>query len=327
MKKYIVRYGAIRLHGVFSLNSDAPLFHGTAVIVRTSRGLEAGTVLCEAAERSMAAFSGPIEENRLIRVMTDDDRKQQRQIAVAEKDEFVRTRAVVERMKIPLELIRVEHIFGGERLIVYYTAEGRIDFRELVKKLACEFQTRIEMRQIHGRDVSKLMADVGECGRDACCTGFLEEMRPVVMKLAKLQNPSINPAKISGRCGRLKCCYRFEHDHYAELHSLLPPVGKTVQTPDGPGRVIAQELLAKRVQVDLGPLGFKHFTVEEVRLLATAPVPAPGGQDPPAANTGSRRGGRPPRGHSRPPRREGPRKEHGRDPNKEHGRDPKKKER
>ena len=126
MKKYIVRYGAIRLHGVFSLNSDVPLYHGTAVIVRTSRGLEAGTVLCEADEQNVAAFAGQMEENRLIRVMSDDDRKQRRQIAVAEKDEFVRTHAVVERMKIPLELVRVEHIFGGERLIVYYTAEGRI---------------------------------------------------------------------------------------------------------------------------------------------------------------------------------------------------------
>lgn len=300
MKQYIVCYGAIRLHGVFSVNRDEPLYHGTRVIVRTSRGLESGTILCEANSQNIATLPEKYEENRLVRVMTKDDLTQRPKIDAAEKGEFIRTRAIVERMNIPLELVYVEHIFGGERLIVYYTAEGRIDFRELVKVLASEFQTRVEMRQIRARDVSKILVDVGECGRNACCTCFQGEMASVGMKIAKLQTPAINPSKISGRCGRLKCCYRFEHDHYAELRDLFPPVGKIVQTPDGPGRVMSQALLAKRVQVDLGQLGYKYFTVDEVELL---PDP-PSTPDPEVPATGSRHG-RPGKDRTRSPKREG----------------------
>ena len=124
-----------------------------------------------------------------------------------------------------MQLVDVEHLFGGERIVVYYLAENRVDFRELVKALAGEFQTRIEMRQIGVRDEAKLLADYGDCGKPVCCNTHLSEMPPVSMKMAKLQKATLDPTKISGRCGRLKCCLRYEYDTYEELQKDLPPRG------------------------------------------------------------------------------------------------------
>ena len=129
-----------------------------------------------------------------------------------------------------MQLVDVEHLFGGERIVVYYLAENRVDFRELVKALAGEFQTRIEMRQIGSRDEAKLLADYGDCGKPVCCNTHLSEMPPVSMKMAKLQKATLDPTKISGRCGRLKCCLRYEYDTYEQLQKDLPPVGSDIIT-------------------------------------------------------------------------------------------------
>ena len=259
----------MRLLGIFSRSSDELLFHGTRVIVRTNRGQEAGWVLCEATNEAVEALPKGMEEDRMIRIMTTDDEAECRRMRLAEKDEFLRARKIIERMKIVMDLVRVEHIFGGERLIVYYVADGRIDFRELVKVLAAEFQTRIEMRQIGVRDETKLLADIGDCGREVCCNSYLIAMPPVSMKMAKLQKATLDPTKISGRCGRLKCCLRYEYDVYTELQSILPPVGRSVQTPDGPGKVLAQELLAKKVLVELSDRTRKYFSADDVRIART----------------------------------------------------------
>ena len=267
MIKYIVRYGAMRLLGIFSRNSDERLFHGTRVIVRTSRGQEVGTLLCEATQEAVAALPKGMEEDRLIRVMTTADETECRQMLAVEKTEFEKTAEIIRRMKIVMELVRVEHIFGGERLIVYYVAEGRIDFRELVKALAAEFQTRIEMRQIGVRDETKLLADIGDCGREVCCNSYLIAMPPVSMKMAKLQKATLDPTKISGRCGRLKCCLRYEYDVYTELLAILPPIGRTVETADGVGKILAQELLAKKLLVELPDRTRKYFPADEVKLV------------------------------------------------------------
>lgn len=274
IRKYIARFGAMRLLGIFSFASDAPLFHGTRVILRTSRGQEAGTVLCEATPESVSVIPPGMEENRIVRIMTAADETESRQIRTVERDEFSRAKEIIDRMKIVMDLVRVEHLFGGERLIIYYVAEGRIDFRELVKILASEFQTRIEMRQIGVRDETKLLADIGDCGREVCCNSYLIAMPPVSMKMAKLQKATLDPTKISGRCGRLKCCLRYEYDVYAELLTLLPPVGKWVETPDGTGRVIAQELLAKKVLVELGDRTRKYFGADEISVLTLEREPA-----------------------------------------------------
>jgi cell fate regulator YaaT (PSP1 superfamily) len=148
-----------------------------------------------------------------------------------------------------MQLIDAEHLFGGERLVFYYLSEARVDFRELVKSLAGDFNTRIEMRQIGIRDEAKLLADYGDCGKPVCCNTHLQEMPPVSMKMAKVQKATLDPTKISGRCGRLKCCLRYEYDTYAEYQRELPKVGKTVVTRQGQGRVLSQEILAQKLLV------------------------------------------------------------------------------
>ena len=149
-----------------------------------------------------------------------------------------------------MELVDVEHLFGGERIVFYFLAEKRVDFRDLVKDLAREYQTRIEMRQIGVRDEAKLLADYGDCGKPVCCNTHMTVMPPVSMRMAKLQKSTLDPSKISGRCGRLKCCLRFEQDVYEEFQEALPPVGARVVTPKGQGRVLAQEVLARKVLVE-----------------------------------------------------------------------------
>ena len=157
----------------------------------------------------------------------------------------------VEAIGLQMQLVDVEHLFGGERVVVYYLAEGRIDFRELVKRLASEFQTRIEMRQIGVRDEAKLLADYGDCGKPVCCNTHLSQMPPVSMKMAKLQKATLDPTKISGRCGRLKCCLRYEYDTYVELRREMPPVGSDVVTEGGRARVLNHEVLAQQILVEL----------------------------------------------------------------------------
>jgi cell fate regulator YaaT (PSP1 superfamily) len=149
-----------------------------------------------------------------------------------------------------MKLVDVEHLYGGERVVIYYLAEGRVDFRELVKTLANEFQTRIEMRQIGVRDEAKLLADYGDCGKVVCCNTHLSEMPPVSMKMAKLQRATLDPSKISGRCGRLKCCLRYEYDTYQVLQRELPPVGADIITNSGRARVLAQEILAGQILIE-----------------------------------------------------------------------------
>ena len=258
----------MRLMGVFSFSSEEPLFHGTRVILRTSRGQEAGTILCKATKEAVAAFPPGLEENNILRVMTQTDEAECRQIQSAEGGEYQRAKEIIAKMNLGMDLVRVEHIYGGERLIIYYVAEGRVDFRELVRLLASEFQTRIEMRQIGVRDETKLLADIGDCGREVCCNAYLISMPPVSMKMAKLQKATLDPTKISGRCGRLKCCLRYEYDVYTERLALLPPIGTDIQTPAGHGVVIGQELLAKRLLVELEDRTRKYFTLEEIEAAA-----------------------------------------------------------
>jgi cell fate regulator YaaT (PSP1 superfamily) len=163
-----------------------------------------------------------------------------------------------------MELVDVEHLFGGERIVFYFLAEKRVDFRELVKDLARQFQTRIEMRQIGVRDEAKLLADYGDCGKPVCCNTHMSAMPPVSMRMAKLQKSTLDPSKISGRCGRLKCCLRFEQDVYEEFQAELPNVGTRIVTAKGQGRVLAQEILARRLLVEFEDGRRLPVAVEEV---------------------------------------------------------------
>src|SRR6185295_8014342 len=187
---------------------------------------------------------------QILRTMTHEDAHELTRIREQERKEFETCKQFIEREKLDMKLVDVEHLFGGERVVVYYLAENRVDFRELVRQLAAEFQTRVEMRQIGVRDEAKLLADYGDCGKPVCCNTHLSEMPPVSMKMAKIQKATLDPTKISGRCGRLKCCLRYEYDTYEALQKELPPVGADVLTQKGRHRVLAHEILAQQLLVE-----------------------------------------------------------------------------
>jgi len=248
MAKYVVRYGAMRALGLLSPRGSDRYRRGDRVIARTNRGLEAGNVLCVATDDVLSGLrDAPYGQIR--RPMTAEDMNELIHIKSNERAEFETCQRHVHQLGLSMQLIDVEHIFGGERIVVYYLAEQRVDFRELVKRLASEFQTRIEMRQIGVRDEAKLLADYGDCGQPVCCGSHLTEMPPVSMKMAKVQKATLDPTKISGRCGRLKCCLRYEYPSYVAMQKELPPVGCDVVTKDGRARVLGHEVLAQQLLV------------------------------------------------------------------------------
>jgi len=214
--KYIVHFGAMQLLGVFSCADNTVFRYGNRVIVKTPRGQEVGIVRCEATPEIMEKLESGFVEDRIVRLMTESDEIEHRKLRQEEQEKRERCRQIIQERKIVMELVHVEHLFGGERLVIYYKAEGRVDFRELVKVLAAEFQVRIEMRQIGVRDEMKLQTSIGDCGRDVCCACYLRETPTVTIKMAKVQRVALDPVKISGYCGRLKCCLRYEYDGYVE---------------------------------------------------------------------------------------------------------------
>lgn len=239
----------MRVLGVFNTHRDEMYPRSAAVICRTERGLESGEVLCEATEQSLAQMRDP-PTGQILRRMTADDIRDLSHLHEQEKKEYEVTDRLIREHNLDMRLVDVEHLFGGERVVIYYLAENRVDFRELVRILAGEFQTRVEMRQIGVRDEAKLLADYGDCGKPVCCNTHLSEMPPVSMKMAKLQKATLDPTKISGRCGRLKCCLRYEYDVYEMLQKDLAPIGSDVVTARGRARVLAHNILAGELLVE-----------------------------------------------------------------------------
>ena len=220
---YVVRYGSTRLVAEFTVKAEQQYSRHADVIVRSNRGVEWGEVLCAATEKTREYLGADSSAGRILRRANEQDYQRREEIREQEPGEFTGVGRTIDDHKLQMQLVDVEHLFGGERLIVYYLAEKRVDFRELVKALAKQFKTRIEMRQIGVRDEAKLMADYGDCGKPVCCNTHLREMPPVSMKMAKLQKATLDPTKISGRCGRLKCCLRYEYDTYDEFPPGTPP--------------------------------------------------------------------------------------------------------
>jgi cell fate regulator YaaT (PSP1 superfamily) len=249
LPKYVVRCGSTRALGVFTTSSGSLYARGARVIARTERGLEAGEVLCEATDQAVNYLDQP-GRGQIMRDMTGEDERELTRIHAAERREFEVCRDQIQQQALDMKLVDVEHVFGGERIVFYYLAENRVDFRDLVKALAAEFQTRIELRQIGVRDEAKLLADYGDCGKPVCCNTHLAAMPPVSMKMAKLQKAALDPTKISGRCGRLKCCLRYEYDTYEQLQKELPPVGVQIITGKGRAKVLAQEILSAQLLVE-----------------------------------------------------------------------------
>jgi cell fate regulator YaaT (PSP1 superfamily) len=247
--KYIVRHGAMRFLGEYEAAEGESFARSNQVVVRSERGLEVGEVLCESNPRAIELISeathGPI-----LRLLSADDLEQLDRLRAREQEEMDACCRIVEERQLQMELVDAEHILGGERIVFYFLADKRVDFRDLVKDLAREFKTRIEMRQIGVRDEAKLLADYGDCGKPVCCNTHMLSMPPVSMRMAKLQKSTLDPSKISGRCGRLKCCLRFEQDVYDEFQKELPAPGTRILTRKGQGQVLSQEILARKVLVE-----------------------------------------------------------------------------
>lgn len=249
MPKYVVRHGSMRQLGVFGTRGGDTYARGAHVIARTSRGLEVGEVLCEATEHALVNMKDP-KNGQILHEQTDEDLGEIRRLQDQEQREHEACLRQIDELKLDMRLVDVERLYGGERVIVYYLADERVDFRQLVKNLAREFQTRVEMRQIGVRDEAKLLADYGDCGKPVCCNTHLSEMPPVSMRMAKLQKATLDPSKISGRCGRLKCCLRYEYETYQQLQKDLPPVGSEIITEKGRARVLAQEILTGQLLIE-----------------------------------------------------------------------------
>jgi cell fate regulator YaaT (PSP1 superfamily) len=248
-KTFIVRYGQMRYLGEYAglAGQDHP--RGQRVVVRSDRGTELGEVLSPATDRTALFLENPVRGD-ILRVATAEDLAAEPRLAELQRHGFTTCGELIVRRRLQMDLVDVEALFGRERMVFYYLAEKRVDFRELVKDLARALQTRIEMRQIGVRDEAKLLADYGDCGKPVCCNTHLSRMPPVSMRMAKIQKTTLDPSKISGRCGRLKCCLRYEFDTYQALERELPAVGSRVVTHQGQGRVLALEVLARKVVVE-----------------------------------------------------------------------------
>lgn len=243
----IVRYGTLKILGNFL--SKIPDLKKEEVIIRTNRGIEIGEFISVLKEVSEDSKEGVTDE--VIRVATVDDKAKQKKIEneIVPK-EYGYCKKKIKELKVPMKLIGVEHLFGDKKIIIHYTAEKRIDFRELVKDLAREFQARIEMKQIGVRDEARMLADYQQCGRELCCRTFLKNLEPVAMKMAKRQKATMDPAKISGRCGKLMCCLRYEDEVYEEFKGSLPRKGMIVKSLKGEGEVVGHEILAQNVIIE-----------------------------------------------------------------------------
>jgi cell fate regulator YaaT (PSP1 superfamily) len=247
--KHIVRHGSMRFLGEFTAAPNLAVPRKAQVVVRSERGLELGEVLCPSTPAILATLPEPTH-GEVLRLLTPDDHKRIEQLRHVEMKQYDKAVELIAHHKLAMQLVTVENLFGGERIVFYFLAENRVDFRELVKSMAREFHTRIELRQIGVRDEAKLLADYGDCGKPVCCNTHMAVMPPVSMRMAKLQKSTLDPTKISGRCGRLKCCLRFEQDVYEEFQHELPPLGSRVVTRKGQGRVLAHEVLARRLLVE-----------------------------------------------------------------------------
>ncbi len=246
---------------------------GDNVIVETSRGVECGKVALANRELSDDKVTAPLK--KLIRKATEEDMKIVEENKEKEKKAFAICEQKIAQHKLQMKLVNVEYTFDNNKILFYFTADGRVDFRELVKDLAYVFRTRIELRQIGVRDEAKMLGGLGICGRPFCCKTFLGEFQPVSIKMAKEQGMSLNPVKISGTCGRLMCCLKYEQDVYSKLLKTTPKIGAIVDTPDGKGNVIDVNIITGVLTVSLNksPDAAPHtYNVSDVRVIKDAQI-------------------------------------------------------
>lgn len=241
------------------------------VIVETARGVEYGKVVVPIKQVEENDVVLPLKQ--VVRPSTDKDRIQVEENRLESAQALaLGTEKIIER-NLEMKLVDVEYTFDRNKIIFYFTAEGRVDFRDLVKDLASVFRTRIELRQIGVRDEAKMLGGIGPCGRMLCCSTFLGDFEPVSIKMAKDQNLSLNPSKISGLCGRLMCCLKYENDEYETAREQMPDIGDKVETPDGLGRVVSMNILERVLRIELpDPQRVLDYTLEEITNHATNQV-------------------------------------------------------
>ncbi len=246
---------------------------GANVIVETARGIEFGEAVIPVREVADDEIVAPLK--KVMRLATEEDIKHASDNNKKEKEAFATCLQKIRDHHLDMKLIDVEYTFDNNKVLFYFTADGRVDFRELVKDLAAVFKTRIELRQIGVRDESKMMGGIGVCGRVLCCSSYLGEFQPVSIKMAKEQGLSLNPTKISGTCGRLMCCLKYEQEAYEQIIKKAPKVGAIVETPDGQGVVIETFLIKETVKVKLdkgNETDLQAYKVSDIRVIKDVSV-------------------------------------------------------
>ena len=285
-REMLVSYGKMGFIGWFSHHEKNLPKANRRVVIETERGLEIGTIVgpfCYKAGQfrknpeqvrdyfELGGTEYPLAPGgKFVHYATAEDLSEEKHINRDAKEELKRCRQFIKEMNLPMKLIDIEHVFGGERIIFYFTAEDRVDFRDLVKQLAREYQTRIEMRQVGSRDAARITADVETCGQQCCCNRFLKILKPVNMRMAKLQKATLDPSKISGFCGRLKCCLRYEDKTYRELEKRLPKKRARVNTSHGPGTVVDSQVLTQLVRVKVDDGTVFALPVEDIKIIKSS---------------------------------------------------------
>jgi cell fate regulator YaaT (PSP1 superfamily) len=316
-RSIVVRFGAMKLVGEYPYDGDAKPGCGSKLVVRTHRGTEIGEMLTSTCPNSGCSKSVSRKEmleyidnsggrdypfftdGRVLRIATAQDMQEQARLEQAGNAMRLEARRLVEELRLPVKIVQAEPLLGGERITFYFASEERVDFRDLVRLLGQQFSTRVEMRQVGARDEARLTADYERCGQYCCCKNFLKVLKPISMRSAKVQKATLDPLKISGRCGRLMCCLRYEDQTYEDLRKRLPRRKQRVGTPEGDGMVIDTQILTQLVLVQLdGSDRQVAIAVEDLTEPGTGTAPPP---PEPAARPRSR-----PDGAGDRPHRHGP---------------------
>lgn len=287
----VVRYGLMGQVGEFDHDLETPPTQGTKVVIRTERGVELGEIvapidteeyICAVGRQKLedylkaAGSDYPFKRGgKILRKANQQDIIDQRHLTDSAGEEAAFCRDQIRKLNLAMKLVAVEHLLGGERIVFYFSSETRVDFRELVRLLAGQYRTRIEMRQVGARDEARLVGDYERCGRQCCCKQFLKHLQPVAMKMAKLQKATLDPTKISGRCGRLMCCLRFEDAGYEDLRKRLPRRNTWVRTEQLIGRVVDSQIITQLVMLQQ-PDGTQVAVANEDIIERNVEPPKPG---------------------------------------------------
>jgi len=251
---------------IYNFDSGAfVLKPGDRVIVETEKGLGFGTVAIPPAPENKIPRGKALK--KVFRIASEEDHRRRVKNIDLETRAYKFCQGCIKKYRLRMNLFLVESTFDASRLTFFFTADGRVDFRELVKKLVKEFRARIEMRQVGIRNQAKMCGGIGRCGREICCSAFIEKFDPVSIKMAKQQGLSLNPTKISGQCGRLMCCLTYENKTYGKLKEGFPKVGKSIQVRGEKGRVIRHNVLGRRISVRLGNGSEVELDLNEIKAL------------------------------------------------------------